>query len=71
MKNKLLLIFGLVSIIAYSTFAQDSTAQQVVTPAPAQTTSISQGLGLYVFPANNATVNTATNKIKIIPIIFG
>ena len=55
MKNKLQLIFGLASIITYSTFAQDSTAQQAATPAPAQTTSISQGLGLYVFPANNQT----------------
>jgi hypothetical protein len=57
MKNKLILIFGLASIISYATFAQDSTAQQVATPAPvpAQTASISQGLGLYVFPSNNQT----------------
>ena len=55
MKNKLQLIFGLASIITYSTFAQDSTAQQAATPAAVQTTSISQGLGLYVFPANNQT----------------
>ena len=52
MKNKFLYIFGIATSISYSTFAQDNTAQQVDTPV---STSISQGLGLYVFPSNNQT----------------
>jgi hypothetical protein len=52
MKNKLLYIFGIATSISYSTFAQDNTAQQADNPV---STSISQGLGLYVFPSNNQT----------------
>ncbi len=55
MKNKIYTLVALTSILANATYAQDSIAQQAATPAPAPTTSISQGLGLYVFPANNQT----------------
>jgi hypothetical protein len=55
MKNRIYSLLALTSIMAYTTYAQDSTAQQVAAPAPAQTSSISQGLGLYVFPSNNQT----------------
>jgi len=53
MKIKLLSIYSLITLIAYSAFIPQATAQDATTPAPAS--SISKGLGLYVFPSNNQT----------------